>query len=391
MDLLIALGADLVVAVALFLSWRAARIIVAPAPSAKRHGWRRAIAYVVLGAIALIPLALLNGRLLLAPLQTAGDHAHRGVPDARLEFVQPCPASAQNVLTLTIHGADVVQDTVELDAALCVGDQTLQHLEFSATGIRSFAQGITQHASQRVQRAAFIVVYEGSLPELTWTRQVSIGEIVKQRLAFFSPGRDPIHVGTLALPLLGNAGDYPLDIYSATGTWAVAVPDGMDVVFGGAHMFDLPITTRIETIPGAADLNWRSNDVSSAPFLVNLILEASRSPSNKLFISVLVLLPLLLFLGVLWTLMPRAAHEGRADARLPAELLVGVGAFLLAVLPIRVVLVPSDVSRLTVVDYALGTEMAVMVAATLMLALAVSEASVVGEALPPPAPNTTSR
>jgi len=55
---------------------------------------------------------------------------------------------------------------------------------------------------------------------------------------------------------------------------------------------------------------------------------------------------------------------------LPGELLIGLGAFVLVVLPIRAVLVPSDVSGLTVVDYALGAEMAVMVVITLMLALA---------------------
>jgi hypothetical protein len=51
-------------------------------------------------------------------------------------------------------------------------------------------------------------------------------------------------------------------------------------------------------------------------------------------------------------------------------LLVGVGAFLLALIPVRAVLVPAEISQITVTDYILGTEMAVMVAASLILVLA---------------------
>jgi hypothetical protein len=53
-----------------------------------------------------------------------------------------------------------------------------------------------------------------------------------------------------------------------------------------------------------------------------------------------------------------------------ATLITGVAAFLIAMLPIREVLVPSELSGFTFVDYAIGTEMAVMVAATLVVARA---------------------
>ena len=48
---------------------------------------------------------------------------------------------------------------------------------------------------------------------------------------------------------------------------------------------------------------------------------------------------------------------------------MGVGAFLLAVLPVRAVLVPPDISGLTVVDYVLGSEMIVMVVAALLIVI----------------------
>ena len=42
----------------------------------------------------------------------------------------------------------------------------------------------------------------------------------------------------------------------------------------------------------------------------------------------------------------------------------------MAVIPVRAVLVPSDISQTTVIDYILGTEMAVMVASSLMIVVA---------------------
>jgi len=196
--------------------------------------------------------------------------------------------------------------------------------------------------------------------------------MLKQREPFSQRVREPIHIGTLTLPLLGSADDYPFDDYAAAGNWTVTVPDGTEIVFPGSIRIAYLLTPRIVMSPGAADLKWRWGNVPS----IGLALEASRSISSQLFICVIVLLPLLLFLSVLLTLMPRRVRQGRASGRFPAELLVGVGAFLLAVLPVRAVLVPSNIPRLTVVDYALGTEMAVMVAATLMLGLASAQAHV---------------
>src|SRR6266516_1614724 len=233
---------DLVALAALPLSWWIAKkstvrpASVAPSPR-WRHGswWARMAAYVLLVAVALIPIALLDDRLFLIPVQSAGYHVHRDIPDARLETHQSCPTSAQTWLTLTIRGADVAQDTVEADAALCVGDQALRHLWFSTTGTWPFAQGLTPRpADKRALQATFAVIYGGSLPNIIWTRRVSIGEMLKQREPFSQRVREPIHIGTLTLPLLGSADDYPFDDYAAAGNWTVTVPDGTEIVFPGS-------------------------------------------------------------------------------------------------------------------------------------------------------------
>jgi hypothetical protein len=50
-----------------------------------------------------------------------------------------------------------------------------------------------------------------------------------------------------------------------------------------------------------------------------------------------------------------------------AGLIAGAGGFLIALLPIREVLVAAEISGFTLVDFALGAEIAVMVAATLIV------------------------
>jgi hypothetical protein len=392
---LAALCVDIVVAVALALSWRIANKIVGSALSANRRGWRdmrrwrRVIARVGLGVVALIPLVLLNGRLLAAPSQTGPFSAHSSVPNEGSAYDQGCPAQ-QNVITLTIHSTDVVQDTVEVDVALCVGDQTLQQLTPFSGSPPPFTHGIPQNArniSADVLRAAFTVVYDGTIPAQGWMGQASIDQIITlPSISVSNPGlppvRQPIPLGTLTLRLSGNAGDYPLDAYYAQGSWWLLMPNGM-YLSGSPDSIasEIPVTTSILTSPGEAELNWRSY-VYYVPNGVptSVVLQANRSFSNQLFIGVLILLPLLLFIGMLWTFRSRAARQSGDDARLPPDLLIGVGTFLLAVFPIRTVLVPSDVSRLTIVDYGLGTEMAVIVAGTLWLALAVSERSAPGAA-----------
>jgi hypothetical protein len=395
---LIVLCVDVLVLAALILSWRTAKEVAGPASSAsrsRRRRWRRGIARLGLVAVALIPLALLNGRLLGAPFQT-GPYANaytydarRSIPDARSVYDQGCPAQ-QNVLTLIVHSADVVQDTVEADAALCVGKQTFRQLWLWAGAKRAFPYGIMGSVSESVRRATFGIVYDGIHPAQTWVGQASIGQLITPpRFNASNPGLqsavlEPVYLGRVALELVGNAGDYPLDVYSAYGTWSLVIPNGMFLGNSGdSTLTDVPVTTRILTSPGGAELNWRSDvwpNYATSPYVT---LEANRSFSNLLFIIVLILLPLLLFIGVLLTFRRSVAKQIVEDARLLAGLLVGVGTFLLAVFPIRAVLVPPDVSRLTIVDYCLGTEMAVIVAGTLWLALAVNESSATGSASAP--------
>jgi hypothetical protein len=320
-------------------------------------------------AVAVIPVGLLNDRLWLAPAEAVDYGALRVVPDARIQTTTRCATTEENELVLTIDGADVVRGAVDVDVALCIGDEILRHLR-NASGVAPLSAGIPISADKRLARATFTVGFQGSFPPFEWAQPVSIRQILARR-APTSTDRVPVHLGKLALPMSGNPRDYPLDTYSVAGVWTVKVPDDMEVVFGGEHQFYLRTSNHVVSSPSNADLVWHSGDVRS----VGLAFQAERSRSSQAFIAVLLLLPILLFVGVLLTLAPRSKVTHDPDARLPAELLVGVGAFLIAVLPIRSVLVPADLARLTVVDYALGAEMAVMVAVAGVLAFEVRMAA----------------
>jgi hypothetical protein len=362
--------ADLVALCALPLSlWAARRAMPDGTSHVRSAGWQhtgrwaRSGSMVILTGIVLTPLVLLNIRLLETPLETVSYAVANNAESIQLAPVQSCPNSSDVVLTVTIRHLDFIQDTAAADVTLCVGDQALKDLRISATGVRPLAQQRTSHINKSILSATFGVTYEGSLPEVLWARPISIGSILTQTNPL-SGARDPVNVGSIALPVLGNAGDYPFDSYSAAGNWFVTLPSGTTIVSGGGIRLLYVVTPTILAAPGAGNLAWRWGHVPS----LGLVVQGNRDVSGKLFVCLIVVLPFLLFLGLMASVRPVVNDAGRH--RFPAELLAGVGAFLLAVLPVRAVLVPSDISQLTLVDYALGTEMSIMVAASLMLLVA---------------------
>ena len=87
-----------------------------------------------------------------------------------------------------------------------------------------------------------------------------------------------------------------------------------------------------------------------------LTVHASRPATTKLLVLCLVLVPLLLL-----ALLGIRLAEGAPRS---IDGLVGVTAIMLAILPIRSVLVPADISSLTIVDFALASEMTLLAVGT---------------------------
>ena len=120
----------------------------------------------------------------------------------------------------------------------------------------------------------------------------------------------------------------------------------------------------VTATPDADNIAWRWGEQQGP----GDIIQANRILTVKVFVLLIAMLPLVLFGGLLILLRQLMADPNRE--RFPVELLVGVGVFLLAIIPIRAVLVPSDITQTTMVDYILGTEMAVIISSSLMIVLA---------------------
>jgi hypothetical protein len=249
------------------------------------------------------------------------------------------------------------------DISLCVGDQVLRNLTVDGSRARPLSRGLTASGlSASFLQSTFRVSYLGSTPEIPLTRTVAIESILNQTDA--SGLRGPVDLGTIIIPLIGNASSYPLDSYSAAGLWVVSVPSNMEVITSDSGQVGWTAPIDVAATPNAGDIDWSWGYINT----LGDVIEANRIPSIKYFVLLIAGLPLLLFTGLLALVRPIINNPDRHG--FPAELLVGVGAFLLAILPIRAILVPADISQVTVTDYILGTEMALMVASSVMIVLA---------------------
>jgi hypothetical protein len=89
-----------------------------------------------------------------------------------------------------------------------------------------------------------------------------------------------------------------------------------------------------------------------------LTVRLHRTAATQVYVVVVALIPLLL--GLLLLIVFSMGH--RTGSLVGPEGIAGVAAVLLAILPIRFVLVPGEISDLTLVDYWLGFEMAALAA-----------------------------
>jgi hypothetical protein len=347
---------------------------------------RRAFDIAVL-AVAIVPLVLLVHRIdtthagSLAGFenvtdaqrsQTAKPCVHRGEPGTPKEEEE----LSENKLWVTVSNADIAQDTITVNVALCISDQTLRHIEThrGRKVLHPFAALIeTAGASEHPSRwlgAAFRISFNGVAPPATWESPIPTATILKSH-APQGGLRAAVALGTVTLPVLGAAHSYPLDSYEDRGTWEVSTPPGTYDGLATTAREQLPLRLEVAA-PATTAIAWHSHPQRTT-FGAVQELAGTRSFETKLFILVLLLLPIALFLGVLSTIGPSSSDLSRP---IDAGLLAGVAAFLIAILPIRAVLVPADVAGLTVVDFALGTEITAMVAATLVVAVELGQRAI---------------
>jgi hypothetical protein len=174
----------------------------------------------------------------------------------------------------------------------------------------------------------------------------------------------------IELPLTGSPQEYPHDQYTSFASLELVVPPALSL---GVQTYDfgtlVPYTlhaaagpaldnTSVRVFHNIEEIGYDPADVH----VLNIQLVVSRDAQTKLFVYTVALVPIVLFLALVSILVQ---HRRRADN--PLGSLIGFGAAFLSVLPLRQVLIPGEVAGLTRVDYVLAGQLALPVAALLLV------------------------
>jgi hypothetical protein len=375
----VSIGALLLVGLVLALSVYRARPVNPSRPV--RPFWRvmDGAPVVVALIVAGVPLALfvstqvLEGTDLLVGDAVVGK-ARAAVDDTRTrDVLEDCDDLRKSLLRINIVRVVPTESALDVELSLCVARLALRNIRVGyrqpfVLPARRMFDTRSARITANYPDAVFVLTLRGNRPRGMSTRRISARRIVG-RFELDRESRLPTRVATVRLPLSGNARRYPVDEYGLLSYVSVYLPARavMPQRFRGKDLVrsQLPLDIEVSANPVAGDFRWRST-MARDSFLdsITLSLDGRRSQRIKLFVGFLVLLPLLLFLAVL-TVVPRPRPDDDTSA---VGVLLGVAAFLLAMLPIRQFVVPQDVTSLTNVDFALGVEVAAMVASGIVLA-----------------------
>jgi hypothetical protein len=175
----------------------------------------------------------------------------------------------------------------------------------------------------------------------------------------------PVDNAEVTLPLYGDAASYPLDSYGLEFFADLELPSGILLErSAGGNTSTISLTVRMVADPEAAALasSVRTSGPSAEPRLQLLL---NRPFRQKAFVAMLLAVPLI-FAGLAAPLLLGSGRAGER-ARVEGGAITLVGA-VLAILPIRQVLVPPDSGSLTFVDGVLGFEVALFTALALVSA-----------------------
>lgn len=178
-----------------------------------------------------------------------------------------------------------------------------------------------------------------------------------------------VSLGRLVVPLASTPSRYPFDWYATRGKLYVELGTGISTPPIGYRTG--PKGHLVSTVPLAQirilrdpEINQfdateavlrQTSEKSAANFYEVINLRLSRSLLTKFYVCATVVIPLLLAVLLVVVLF------SRRDDKESLGVVMGITvASLLAILPIRLVLVPSDLSALSLVDYVLGFEVAAL-------------------------------
>lgn len=290
---------------------------------------------------------------------------------------QDCADYRPDVLLL-FSGLDIEAGTMRVAPTLCFSRDFYRDLwTASRHGTRSAVLDVGYHPRFRsgLRHDVVMVQITDNLTFATSTYKVTLGSLQEPKVPRrFLPShyRDP---GTLVIALppttvhvYGVPADYPRDSYEGLLIVTVTLPPSVRDVVPPFEVASLR-GTGIPASGSASPRPYVGSDLRPYDTFVgyfqntteNEFFRISRGSSTTWFVWLILSLPILLGLAILL----------RGFLREPtgSETLIGLGAILIAILPLRAVVVPADVRGLSLVDYILGSEMALLALVAVILAV----------------------
>jgi hypothetical protein len=265
--------------------------------------------------------------------------------------VNRCLSDDAATVAMWIRSVDVVSGTATMSVGLCIEPRVLAMLRPVGESARPvFVQRQSRlEVAQPFRHGAITVIVDGTL-NLQSEVQIPLVDLI-------ASGSPELHVTTAQFGIWGAPEEYPFDSYTLSGEVVVKLPPGViDPHSRRREEGYIPVEEEISAAPALRSFSIRDRTLYRG--LVDI--EIERSHTVKAFVIALLLVPLLL-ISVMAMVVTRAR---RVDG--PA-LLVGTGAILLGILPIRTVLVPSSLASLTTVDYVLAWEVGILAAVMVWL------------------------
>jgi hypothetical protein len=335
----------------------------------------------VLAALPMISLLTKSGAAPVGPRVP--------VRDARLSQTTPeCELDTPDslaVVRFVIDHFDARAATLSVNVSMCIPQALLMRVRSMDIGHEPATIGGTNsvlRARPRYRNVPIGIFYQqfgpttdpnqpegGLLANNVLTS--SFGRLVDGPLVPGTGARAPgvAFLGRLRLTLQSAPDRYPFDWYATFGV--------TDAEFGANGPSPIGLLNRYDQyappayngyIPFRLDV-LQAADIS--PFVVQagasaepnggssgVTLQLVRRGTTKLWVVVIAFIPLLLAAALAAVVFGSSSSTGR----LKPEGFAGLVAVLLAVLPIRIVLVPADLSDITLVDYLLGFEVAMLTA-----------------------------
>jgi hypothetical protein len=304
----------------------------------------RIVALVGATALATIPIVVMVETLQSSPVEgkPIGYLPLRAVPSSQTSSAQSqsCDQRTSALIVIYLHQTDLSNGSLTANVSICMS--------------QGIARQIVREGPRTASGVPLLTIAGFGSTFTARLEPIALSQLSALTYSSLEP------IGSVTVPLEGYPRRYPLDQYEATiapsifGTCEFGPT--IDVLADpGVGNFDWSAAQPRTTVGSAvAETKGHQPICSGAGYPVAIA--AHRPATTRLFVLALVAIPLLLI--VLLSLRLSDGTPRSIDG------LVGVTAIMLAILPIRTVLVPGDISSLTLVDFALATEMALLATGT---------------------------